>query len=121
MPGYEPAARTQKGRNESSCPAGSMAVTSDHGEVTGVRAGCLNHRYERVTPSSVPDGPGRSTRSSGNPRRTFTSIDATGGSSIDTGPAFSPDGTRLYFSSQRGTSGSSSGGITYEVRGPFRF
>ncbi len=36
------------------------------------------------------------------------------------GPAFSPDGTRLYFSSQRGTSGSSSGGITYEVRGPFR-
>ncbi|MEU0671513.1 alkaline phosphatase PhoX [Streptomyces sp. NPDC006172] len=37
-----------------------------------------------------------------------------------TGPAFSPDGTRLYFSSQRGTSGSSSGGITYEVRGPFR-
>ncbi|MFJ5993964.1 alkaline phosphatase PhoX [Streptomyces sp. NPDC092370] len=37
-----------------------------------------------------------------------------------TGPAFSPDGTRLYFSSQRGTSGSSSGGITYEVTGPFR-
>ncbi|MDQ0842676.1 alkaline phosphatase PhoX [Streptomyces sp. V1I6] len=36
------------------------------------------------------------------------------------GPAFSPDGTRLYFSSQRGTSGSSSGGITYEVTGPFR-
>jgi secreted PhoX family phosphatase len=37
-----------------------------------------------------------------------------------TGPAFSPDGTRLYFSSQRGTSGFSSGGITYEVTGPFR-
>ncbi|MFE9043954.1 alkaline phosphatase PhoX [Streptomyces sp. NPDC012421] len=36
------------------------------------------------------------------------------------GPAFSPDGTRLYFSSQRGTTGSSSGGITYEVTGPFR-
>ena len=36
------------------------------------------------------------------------------------GPAFSPDGTRLYFSSQRGTSGSSSDGITYEVKGPFR-
>jgi secreted PhoX family phosphatase len=33
-----------------------------------------------------------------------------------TGPAFSPDGTRLYFSSQRGSSGS---GITYEVQGPF--
>ncbi|WP_405605544.1 PhoX family protein [Streptomyces sp. NBC_01410] len=41
-------------------------------------------------------------------------------SSEITGPAFSPDGTRLYFSSQRGTSGSSSGGITYEVTGPFR-
>ncbi|MFC9248752.1 alkaline phosphatase PhoX [Streptomyces sp. NPDC057136] len=39
-----------------------------------------------------------------------------------TGPAFSPDGTRLYFSSQRGTSGerTGSGGMTYEVRGPFR-
>ncbi|MGP3926953.1 alkaline phosphatase PhoX [Streptomyces sp. 8N616] len=41
-------------------------------------------------------------------------------SSEITGPAFSPSGTRLYFSSQRGTSGSSSGGITYEVTGPFR-
>ena len=37
-----------------------------------------------------------------------------------TGPAFSPAGDRLYFSSQRGTSGSSGGGITYEVSGPFR-
>ncbi|WNG32397.1 DUF839 domain-containing protein [Archangium violaceum] len=41
-------------------------------------------------------------------------------SSEITGPAFSPDGKRLYFSSQRGTSGSSSGGITFEVTGPFR-
>ncbi len=37
-----------------------------------------------------------------------------------TGPAFSPDGTRLYFSSQRGTTGRASGGVTFEVRGPFR-
>ncbi|GAA3243244.1 alkaline phosphatase PhoX [Actinocorallia longicatena] len=39
-----------------------------------------------------------------------------------TGPAFSPDGRRLYFSSQRGTSGSLLGndGLTYEVTGPFR-
>jgi hypothetical protein len=39
-----------------------------------------------------------------------------------TGPAFSPDGSRLYFSSQRGTSGDTAGtgGITYEVTGPFR-
>ncbi|MDY7086065.1 MAG: DUF839 domain-containing protein [Actinomycetota bacterium] len=37
-----------------------------------------------------------------------------------TGPAFTPAGDRLYFSSQRGTSGASSGGITYCVTGPFR-
>lgn len=36
-----------------------------------------------------------------------------------TGPAFSPDGTRLYFSSQRGMTGHSSDGLTYEVTGPF--
>jgi secreted PhoX family phosphatase len=36
------------------------------------------------------------------------------------GVAFNPAGKRLYFSSQRGTTGSSSGGITYEIRGPFR-
>ncbi|WP_049574789.1 alkaline phosphatase PhoX [Streptomyces sp. SBT349] len=36
------------------------------------------------------------------------------------GPAFSPAGDRLYFSSQRGTSGDDAGGITYEVSGPFR-
>lgn len=41
-------------------------------------------------------------------------------SSEVTGPAFNPAGNRLYFSSQRGTSGSSSGGITYCVTGPFR-
>ncbi len=34
-----------------------------------------------------------------------------------TGPAFSPDGTRLYFSSQRGRDGKT--GMTFEVRGPF--
>lgn len=34
-----------------------------------------------------------------------------------TGPAFSPDGQRFYFSSQRGSDG---WGITYEVMGPFR-
>lgn len=41
-------------------------------------------------------------------------------SSEITGPAFSPAGNRLYFSSQRGTTGSSSNGITYCVTGPFR-
>jgi secreted PhoX family phosphatase len=33
------------------------------------------------------------------------------------GPAFSPDGSRLYFSSQRGSDGR---GVTFEVSGPFR-
>lgn len=37
------------------------------------------------------------------------------------GPAFSPDGTRLYFSSQRGTDGGTNGpGMTFEIHGPFR-
>lgn len=35
-----------------------------------------------------------------------------------TGPAFSPDGSRLYFSSQRGFSGRSQDGITYELTLP---
>jgi secreted PhoX family phosphatase len=39
------------------------------------------------------------------------------GDSELTGPAFSPDGRHLYFSSQRGSDGL---GITYEVTGPFR-
>ncbi|GGS13733.1 hypothetical protein GCM10010171_01950 [Actinokineospora fastidiosa] len=48
-------------------------------------------------------------------------LQVTGQSSSEiTGPAFTPAGNRLYFSSQRGTTGSSSGGITYEVTGPFR-
>jgi secreted PhoX family phosphatase len=45
----------------------------------------------------------------------------TGQSSSEiTGPAFTPAGNRLYFSSQRGTTGASGGGITYCVTGPFR-
>jgi secreted PhoX family phosphatase len=32
-----------------------------------------------------------------------------------TGPAFSPDGRRLYFSSQRGIEGTSAHGVTYEL------
>ena len=34
-----------------------------------------------------------------------------------TGPAFSPDGSRLYFSSQRGKTGYPENGITYEITG----
>jgi hypothetical protein len=37
------------------------------------------------------------------------------------GPAFSPDGSRLYFSSQRGRGGGyADPGMTFEVSGPFR-
>jgi hypothetical protein len=49
----------------------------------------------------------------------FLRITGHSGSEI-TGPAFTPNGDRLYFSSQRGTSNSPSGGITYCVTGPFR-
>lgn len=35
------------------------------------------------------------------------------------GPAFSPDGSRLYFSSQRGTTARESDGCTFEITGPF--
>lgn len=35
------------------------------------------------------------------------------------GPAFSPDGERLYFSSQNGVAGDHTDGRTYELRGPF--
>jgi secreted PhoX family phosphatase len=34
-----------------------------------------------------------------------------------TGIAFSPDGKRLYFSSQRGVTGRSENGVTYEITG----
>lgn len=37
-----------------------------------------------------------------------------------TGPAFSPDGSKLYFSSQRGFSGNSEDGITYELSLPWK-
>lgn len=40
-------------------------------------------------------------------------------SSEITGPAFSPDGTRFYFNSQRGTSGEDGDGMTFEIAGPF--
>lgn len=36
-----------------------------------------------------------------------------------TGPAFDPSGTRLYFSSQRGTLKGSDDGYTFEISGPF--
>ena len=47
----------------------------------------------------------------------FLQLHGHGGSEI-AGPVFSPDGTRLYFSSQRGRDGKN--GMTFEVSGPFR-
>jgi uncharacterized protein len=48
----------------------------------------------------------------------FFELEGHDGSEI-TGPAFTPAGDRLYFSSQRGQ-GNSGIGMTFEVRGPFR-
>jgi hypothetical protein len=36
-----------------------------------------------------------------------------------TGVAFNPAGDRMYFSSQRGTVGKQTDGMTFEVSGPF--
>jgi hypothetical protein len=49
----------------------------------------------------------------------FLRLDGHGKSEI-TGLAFAPDGGRFYFSSQRGSTGSSNAGVTYEISGPFR-
>jgi secreted PhoX family phosphatase len=51
--------------------------------------------------------------------RLLKASDASGQSEL-TGPAFSPDGTRLYFSAQRnGRNGAPGNGITFEVTLPF--
>jgi hypothetical protein len=99
--------------DDSLVPAGGAPLTGVD-NITGARSGDLfvaedggNMEINVITPAGVV--------------APFLRILAQGSSEI-TGPAFSPDGSRLYFSSQRGTSGSStgSGGITYEVHGPFR-
>ncbi|MCA9625706.1 MAG: DUF839 domain-containing protein [Myxococcales bacterium] len=50
--------------------------------------------------------------------RVMLMLEGHDGSEI-TGPAFDPTGRRLIFSSQRGVTGESSGGMTFEVTGPF--
>lgn len=50
--------------------------------------------------------------------RPLVQVEGHPGSEI-TGPAFSPDQTRLYFSSQRGPNNNSGNGVTYEIAGPF--
>jgi secreted PhoX family phosphatase len=97
--------------DDSLVPGGGAPLTGVD-NITGATSGDLyvaedggNMEINIITPSGVV--------------APFLRISGQGGSEI-TGPAFSPNGTRLYLSSQRGTSGSSSGGITYEVTGPFR-
>ncbi len=89
--------------------------------------GCRTRTARRRTPASRSPGPSGSTaaRAAGTPTGPAGSPPrATTGSGRTTrsrsASTWRTDGTRLYFSSQRGTSGASSGGITYEVRGPFR-
>ncbi|GAB3185303.1 WD40 repeat protein [Micromonospora palomenae] len=97
---------------DDSLVTGGAAPLTGVDNITGSRSGDLyvaedggNMEINLITPDEVVTP--------------FVRITGQSSSEI-TGPAFSPDGSRLYFSSQRGTAGSSSGGITYEVRGPFR-
>ncbi|MEV0300269.1 alkaline phosphatase PhoX [Streptomyces prasinus] len=109
---YDAAAQTIELAYDDSLVTGGTAPLTGVDNVTGSSSGDLfvaedggNLEICVITPADVV--------------APFLRVDGQSGSEI-TGPAFSPDGTRLYFSSQRGTSGSSSGGITYEVKGPFR-
>ncbi|GAA2373580.1 alkaline phosphatase PhoX [Streptomyces cuspidosporus] len=109
---YDAAAQTLELAYDDSLVTGGTAPLTGVDNVTGTPSGDLyvaedggNMEICLITPDDVVTP--------------FLRIDGQSGSEI-TGPAFSPDGKRLYFSSQRGTSGSSSGGITYEVTGPFR-
>ncbi|WP_406727645.1 alkaline phosphatase PhoX [Streptomyces sp. GD-15H] len=109
---YNAAAQTIELAYDDSLVSGGSAPLTGVDNVTGSSSGDLfvaedggNMEICVITPDDVV--------------APFLRVSGQSGSEI-TGPAFSPDGTRLYFSSQRGTSGSSSGGITYEVKGPFR-
>ncbi|MEU0526422.1 alkaline phosphatase PhoX [Streptomyces niveus] len=108
----DPAASTYELTYDDSLVSGGGAPLTGVDNVTGSQSGDLfvaedggNLEICVITPDDVV--------------APFLRVGGQSGSEI-TGPAFSPDGSRLYFSSQRGTSGSSSGGITYEVTGPFR-
>ncbi|WDZ87472.1 alkaline phosphatase PhoX [Micromonospora cathayae] len=99
--------------DDSLVPAGTAPLTGVD-NITGTRSGDLyvaedggNMEINVITPSGVV--------------APFLRLPGQSSSEI-TGPAFSPDGSRLYFSSQRGPSGNIAGtdGITYEVHGPFR-
>lgn len=63
---------------------------------------------------------GHATGESGSPGQDPSVVTSSSWSKISelTGPAFSPDGSRFYVSSQRGTDGIN--GMTFEISGPFR-
>lgn len=74
-------------------PSGELLVAEDGGDMQII---ALNHDY-------IP--------------RALVTLHGQSRSEI-TGPSFSPDGTRLYFSSQRGIGGTSADGLTYELTLP---
>src|SRR5918999_741689 len=94
---------------DDSLVSGGAAPLTGVDNITGARSGDLfiaedggNMEINVITPSGVV--------------APFLRVNGQGSSEI-TGPAFSPDGRRLYFSSQRGTSNNVFAGITYEVTG----
>ena len=97
---------------DDSLVSGGAAPLTGVDNITGARSGDLfiaedggNMEINVITPNDVV--------------APFLRINGQVSSEI-TGPAFSPNGQRLYFSSQRGTSNNVFAGITYEVTGPFR-
>ncbi len=80
--------------NITASAAGDILVAEDSGEL----------RVVYVAPDGTP--------------KTLVQMEGHDDSEV-TGPAFSPDQSRLYFSSQRGTTGKSVDGITFEITGPF--
>ncbi|MGQ0631164.1 MAG: alkaline phosphatase PhoX [Sporichthyaceae bacterium] len=91
---------------------GSTAPLTGVDNITRSDAGELFVAEQRETMELVLIGPDESVS-------TFLKLTGHHESEI-AGPAFNPDGTRLYFSSQRGRRGRDDDGVTFEVRGPFR-
>jgi secreted PhoX family phosphatase len=109
---YDAANQTIDLAYDDSLVTGGAAPLTGVDNITGARSGDLfiaedggNMEINVITPTGVV--------------APFLRVNGQGSSEI-TGPAFSPDGRRLYFSSQRGTSNNVFAGITYEVTGPFR-
>ncbi len=95
------------------------AATSPTPTLTGVDNVTVNRAHEIFV---AEDGGNMQLNVFGADRRLgpFLQIEGQEDSEI-TGPAFSPDGNRLFLSSQRGAGGLPGAGIgiTYEVAGPF--